>query len=230
MSLENIGQDKLDLLRWAQSKEGKMQNRIVLCLLLLASPLLVSQTFAHVSINPREAPSGARHHFFQVRAPVEESDPTVELKIEIPPEWKEAGGQVDRVEYNPNWQVDIQRDEDNWIQAITWHGAEAPGYSYISFGMIITLPDLPGLQQVSAWQTYGNGKVVAFIEDRNQEGAVNPKPGILLLEDEGESAPVPIARTDEGEDNSSPLLYFGLSALIGGVIGGVLVKVTGKNG
>ena len=207
-----------------------MQNRMTLCFLLLASPLLVSQTFAHVSIFPREAPSGSRHHFFQVRAPVEENVPTIELKIEIPPEWKEAGGQVDRVEYNPNWQVDIQRDEDNWIQAITWHGAEAPSYAYISFGMIITLPDLTGMQQVRAWQKYGDGKVVAFIEDRNQEGALNPKPGILLLEDEGAAATEPIASTDEDEDNASPLLYFGLSALIGGVIGGVLVKLTGKNG
>ncbi len=205
-----------------------MQKRITLCLLLLASPL-VSHTFAHVAIFPREAVSGSRHHFFEVRAPVEEGVPTVELKIEIPAEWKEAGGQVDRVEYNPNWQVDIQRDEDNWIQAITWHGGEAPSYAYIHFGMIITLPDLTGMQQVKAWQKYADGKVVAFIEDRNQEGALNPKPGILLLEDEGASPTEPITDTDAPEGDTSPLLYFGLSALIGGVIGGVLVKLTSRN-
>jgi uncharacterized protein YcnI len=207
-----------------------MQNRMTPCLLLLAGPLLVSQTFAHVAIFPREAPSGSRHHFFEVRAPVEEGVPTVELKIEIPAEWKEAGGQVDRVEYNPNWQVDIQRDEDNWIQAITWHGAEAPSYAYIHFGMIITLPDLTGMQQVKAWQKYADGKVVAFIEDRNQEGALNPKPGILLLEDAGAPSTEPMASDGQAEGNTSPLLYLGLSALIGGVIGGVLVKLTTKNG
>jgi uncharacterized protein YcnI len=207
-----------------------MQNRMTLCLLLLATPLLVSQTFAHVAIFPREAVSGTAHHFFQVRAPVEDGGRTVELKIEIPPEWKEAGGQVDRVEYNPNWQVDIQRDEDNWIQAITWHGAEAPSYAYISFGMIVTLPDLAGMQQVPAWQKYADGHVKAFIEDRNQEGALNPKPGILLVEDEGTPSAEPISDAGQAEGGASSLLYLGLSALIGGVIGGVLVKLTAKNG
>ena len=129
-----------------------MRIRLTLCFAFVVS-LLVSQAFAHVAIFPREAVSGARHHAFVVRAPTEDGGTTVELKVEVPPEWKEAGGQVDRVEYNPFWEVDIQRDEDEWIQSITWHGREAPHYSYIEFGMIITLPDLVGMQQISAWQS-----------------------------------------------------------------------------
>ena len=121
-----------------------MKIRFMLCLIFFVSPL-VSQAFAHVAVFPREAVSGTRHHFFEVRAPTEDGGTTVELKVEIPAEWKEAGGQVDRVEYNPDWQVDIQRDEDDWIHSITWHGGEAPSYAYIHFGMIITLPELVGM-------------------------------------------------------------------------------------
>ena len=203
-----------------------MKLRLTLCLIFLVSPL-VSQAFAHVAVFPREAVSGARHHFFEVRAPVEAGVPTVELKVEIPSEWKEAGGQVDRVEHNPDWQVDIQRDEDEWIQSIRWYGGEAPSYSYIHFGMIITLPDLTGLQQISAWQTSADGTVVAFVEDSTQEGAVNPKPGLLLLEDPEETSMEAAADAPREEGEPGILLYLGLT-VVGGLIGGGLVMLTGK--
>ena len=203
-----------------------MKVRLSLCLVFLVSPL-VSQAFGHVAIFPREAVSGARHHFFEVRAPVEANVPTIELKVEIPAEWKEAGGQVDRVEHNTDWQVDIQRDEDDWIQSITWHGGEAPSYAYIHFGMIITLPDLTGLQQISAWQTSADGTVVAFVEDRTQEGAVNPKPGLLLLEDPEESSMEEAAEAPHQEGGAGMLLYLGLT-VVGGLIGGGLVMLAGK--
>jgi uncharacterized protein YcnI len=204
-----------------------MKISIVSCLLLLISPL-VSTAFAHVAIFPREAVSGTPHHFFEVRAPVEDGGTSVELKIEIPPEWKEAGGQVDRVHYNPDWEVEIQRDEDNWIQSVTWHGAEAPSYAFVQFGLIMTLPDLTGMQQISAWQKYADGRVKAFIEDRTQEGAVNPKPGLLLLEDPADASMEPVTDAAPAEGGGGMLLYLGLSALVGGVIGGVLVMITGR--
>jgi len=203
-----------------------MKMRLSLCFMFVVSSL-VSQALGHVAIFPREAVSGARHTFFEVRAPVEAGVPTVQLKVEIPAEWKEAGGQVDRVEHNTDWQVDIQRDEDDWIQSITWHGGEAPSYSYIHFGMIITLPDLVGLQQISAWQTSADGTVVAFVEDRTQEGAVNPKPGLLLLEDPEESSMEAAATAPPEEGGSGMLLYLGLT-VVGGLIGGGLVMLIGK--
>ena len=207
-------------------EEKKMKTRFSLCLLFVVS-LLVSQAFAHVAIFPGEAVSGARHHAFVVRAPTENGGTTVELKVEIPPEWKEAGGQVDRVEYNTDWQVDIQRDEDEWIESITWHGGEAPSYSYIQFGMLITLPDLVGMQQISAWQKYADGSVNAFIEDRDEEGAINPRPGLLLIEDPAESAMEASAEAPSEEGGSGMLLYLALT-VVGGLIGGGLVMLTGK--
>ncbi len=127
-----------------------MKLRFYVCLLAV-SGFFAAQAFAHVGLLPRRGVSGTRHMAFSVRAPVEKEIPTVELKIEIPSEWKEAGGQVDRVEHNPNWQIEIERDQDDWIKTVRWYGNEAPDYSFIQFGLIITLPELEGMQQIKAW-------------------------------------------------------------------------------
>ena len=192
-----------------------MRLRFFGCLLVVGSFFAV-QAFAHVGLLPRRGVSGTHHVAFSVRAPVEKEIPTVELKIEIPSEWKEAGGQVDRVEYNPNWQIEIEREEDDWIKTVRWYGNEAPDYSFIQFGMIITLPELEGLQQIKAWQKYSDGSVVAWIEDRNEEGVEKPAAALML--------------TDGEESGGTSMVSLGLSGLIGGLLGAGLILVASKNG
>ncbi len=192
-----------------------MRLRLTICLLAVGTFFSV-QAFAHVAVFPRQSQTGAHHVAFSVRAPVEKDVPVVSLKVEIPSEWKAAGGQVDRVEYNPDWQVRIERDSDNWIETITWHGNEAPDYSYIEFGMIITLPELVGLQQIKAWQTYADGTVTAFIEDRNQEGMVTPAAGLMLQE--------------AGAGGGGLSFSQGFSGLLGGLLGAGLVLIVLRNG
>ena len=192
-----------------------MRLRFYGCLLVVGSFFAV-QAFAHVGLMPRRGVSGTHHVAFAVRAPVEKDIPTVELKIEIPSEWKEAGGQVDRVEYNPNWQIEIERDEDEWIKTVRWYGNEAPDYSFIQFNLIITLPELEGVQQIKAWQKYSDGSVVAWIEDRNEGGSLENPAAALTLHD--------------GEEGGSGFLTLGLSGLIGGLLGAGLILVAGRNG
>ncbi len=192
-----------------------MRLRFYGCLLAVGSFFMV-QALAHVAIMPRRGVSGTHHAAFTVRAPVEKDIPPVELKIEIPSEWKEAGGQVDRVEHNPNWQIEIERDQDDWIKTVRWYGNEAPDYSYIQFGLIITLPELEGVQQIKAWQKYSDGSVVAWIEERGEEGVENPAAGLTLHEG--------------GEGGGSGFLSLGLSGLIGGLLGAGLILVVGRNG
>ncbi len=193
-----------------------MRLRFYGCLLAVGSFFMV-QALAHVGLLPRRGVSGTHHVAFSVRAPVEKDSPTVELKIEIPSEWKEAGGQVDRVEYNPNWQIEIERDQDEWIKTVRWYGNEAPDYSFIQFGLIITLPELEGVQQIKAWQKYSDGSVVAWIEDRSEGGTVeNPAAALTLHEG--------------GEGGGSGFLSLGLSGLIGGLLGAGLIMVAGRNG
>ncbi len=192
-----------------------MSLRLFTCLLAVGA-FFAAEAFAHVGLAPRRGISGTQHVAFAVRAPVEKEIPTVELKIIIPPEWKEAGGQVDRVELDPLWDVSIERDEDDWIQSVTWSGAEAPDYSFIQFNLIITLPELTGLQQIKAYQKYSDGSVVAWIEDRSQQGTENPAASLMLVEEEG---------------GSSMAFYLGLSGLFGGLIGaGLALVINRKNG
>ncbi len=193
-----------------------MRLRFLTCLLAVGA-FFAAEALAHVSLNPRQGISGTHHVSFTVRAPVEKDIPTVELKIVIPPEWKDAGGQVDRVELDPLWDVSVEKDEDNWIKSVTWSGAEAPDFSFIQFNLIITLPKLTGVQQIKAYQKYSDGSVVAWVEDRSGEGVEKPAAGVLLTESE------------EGGPNLA--FYLGLSGLFGGLIGaGLVFVINRKNG
>lgn len=193
-----------------------MRLRFFTCLLAVGA-FFAAEALAHVSLNPRQGISGTHHVSFSVRAPVEKDIPTVELKIVIPPEWKDAGGQVDRVELDPLWDVSVEKDEDNWIKSVTWSGAEAPDFSFIQFNLIITLPKLTGVQQIKAYQKYSDGSVVAWVEDRSGEGVEKPAAGVLLTESE------------EGGPNLA--FYLGLSGLFGGLIGaGLVFVINRKNG
>ena len=193
-----------------------MRLRFFTCLLAVGA-FFAAEALAHVSLNPRQGISGTHHVSFSVRAPVEKDIPTVELKIVIPPEWKDAGGQVDRVELDPLWDVSVEKDEDDWIKSVTWSGAEAPDFSFIQFNLIITLPKLTGVQQIKAYQKYSDGSVVAWVEDRSGEGVEKPAAGVLLTESE------------EGGPNLA--FYLGLSGLFGGLIGaGLVLVINRKNG
>jgi len=193
-----------------------MRLRFFTCLLAVGA-FFAAEALAHVSLNPRQGISGTHHVSFTVRAPVEKDIPTVELKIVIPPEWKDAGGQVDRVELDPLWDVSIEKDEDNWIKSVTWSGAEAPDFSFIQFNLIITLPKLTGMQEIKAYQKYSDGSVVAWVEERGGEGVEKPAAGVLLTESE------------EGGPNLA--FYLGLSGLFGGLIGaGLVFVINRKNG
>ncbi len=193
-----------------------MRLRFFTCLLAVGA-FFAAEALAHVSLNPRQGISGTHHVSFSVRAPVEKDIPTVELKIVIPPEWKDAGGQVDRVELDPLWDVSVEKDEDNWIKSVTWSGAEAPDFSFIQFNLIITLPKLTGMQEIKAYQKYSDGSVVAWVEERGGEGVEKPAAGVLLTESE------------EGGPNLA--FYLGLSGLFGGLIGaGLVFVINRKNG
>ena len=193
-----------------------MRLRLFTCLLAVGA-FFAAEAIAHVSLNPRQGISGTHHVAFTVRAPVEKDIPTVELKIVIPPGWKDAGGQVDKVELDPLWDVSVERDEDNWIKSVTWSGAEAPDFSFIQFNLIITLPKLTGMQEIKAYQKYSDGSVVAWVEERGGEGVEKPAAGVLLTESE------------EGGPNLA--FYLGLSGLFGGLIGaGLVFVINRKNG
>jgi len=139
---------------------------------------------AHSVITPTSGTSGARHQPFALLAPTEGNQSCVGYKLEVPPEWKAAGGQIDRVARDPLWDIAVEKDEDGWIKSVTWSGAEAPDYSFVKFDLIVSLPKLTDLQQIKIWQTYADGSVVGWVEDRTGENVANPAAGLTLTEAE----------------------------------------------
>ena len=83
--------------------------------------------------------------------------------------------------YHSPW---LQSNHDDWIKSVTWSGAEAPDYSFVKFDLIVSLPKLTGLQQIKIWQTYADGSVVAWVEDRSGENVKKPAAGLMLTETE----------------------------------------------
>ena len=199
-----------------------MRLRLCACLLVVGSFFAV-EAFAHVVLTPFSGSSGARHQFFSVVAPTEKDIPVVELRIEFPDEWKEAGGEVGRILLDPLWKYTVERDEDDWIKAITWSGAEAPADAFIKFDMIITLPKLMGMQQIKAFQTYTDGSVVGWVEDRNAEGVDKPAAGVLLTERSERGRP------GGAEAGRTSMLYLGLSGFLGGLVGAGVLLVAKRN-
>jgi hypothetical protein len=156
-----------------------MNYRITISLFILCS-LLCGHAVAHSVVTPMSATSGAKHQPFSLTAPTEGEIPCVEYRLEVPPEWKSAGGQIDRVRRDPLWDVAVERDEDGWISSVTWSGSEAPDYSFVRFDLIVSLPNLTGLQQIKIWQTYADGSVVSWVEDRTGVKVARPAAGLTL--------------------------------------------------
>jgi hypothetical protein len=181
-----------------------------------------ADAFAHVVLTPFSGTSGAPHQFFSVIAPTEKDIPCVELRIEFPREWKDAGGHVDRVQLDPLWEYSLERDEDNWVKSVTWTGSQAPADAFIKFDMIMSLPKLAGMQQIKAFQTYSDGSVVSWVEDRTEEGVEKPAAGVMLTErSEGERP--------GGAEGGTSMLSLGLSGILGGLIGAGVVLVVRRS-
>jgi hypothetical protein len=156
-----------------------MRYRILIGLLVFCGSFSVP-ALAHSVITPMTATSGARHQPFSLMAPTEGEIPCVKYRLEVPPEWKDAGGQIDRVEHDPLWDIAVERDEDGWITNVTWSGSEAPDYSFVRFDLIVSLPKLTGLQQIKIWQTYADGSVVGWVDDRTIDEVAQPAAGLTL--------------------------------------------------
>jgi hypothetical protein len=155
-------------------------NRATVCLISILGILFSSSALAHAVVTPTTGTSGIKHQFFSLTAATEGDIACVEYRLEVPPEWKAAGGQIDRVRLDPIWDIDVERDEDGWISSVTWSGSEAPDYAFARFDLIVSLPKLTGLQQIKIWQTYADGSVVGWVEDRTGEKVAHPATGLTL--------------------------------------------------
>jgi uncharacterized protein YcnI len=132
---------------------------------------------AHVRLSPRSVAGGIRTDL-TFRCPTERSNtPTVKLVVQVP-----VGASLGTVSVPPKrgWRVRIAT-RGRAIDTITWEGGSIPPGSFATF--VIHAGPLPAGPQTlffRAIQTYGDGEVVRWIEERAPGEGEPPFPAPAL--------------------------------------------------
>lgn len=199
--------------------------------------VLAAPAYAHVTVNPDEAPKGS---FTKVtfRVPNEtDTSNTTSVEVNMPEDATIANVSVKPV---PGWTANIEtRTLEEPIQGddgevtevvdkVTWSGGTVAPGEFQEFD--VSLGPLPeDLDQVEfpAIQTYDDGSEVRWIEEPGADGSEpeHPVPTLTLVDatDEGGSeAAVPISADSEDDDDSSNTL-----AIVALVVGGLGVILGG---
>ena len=114
---------------------------------------------AHISITPADALPGT-NVTFSVRVPTEQESPTVRVRIEFP-----AGVTVSRFQPKPGWQRTVERDGSGRITSATWSGGQIQNGEFEDFVFIARTPADAGALRFRAFQTYGAGETVEWINE-----------------------------------------------------------------
>jgi uncharacterized protein YcnI len=139
-------------------------NKKILVLTGLLLTFLVSATsaFAHVSVTPGEVGVGKRLNFV-VGVPTEEDDPTVNVRLVLP-----EGLQSVRPLVKPGWNIQLVKQgegEDAKVTEIIWSGGAIPAEQKDEFFFSAQAPTEEKTIVWKAYQTYGDGDVVAWEND-----------------------------------------------------------------
>lgn len=156
-----------------------MMNAMILRILPLGALLLAATpTFAHVSVEPAEAPAGATEVLrFRIGHGCA-GQATTALRIEIP----EALG-APRPQPKPGWTVKIDKDGPARVTAITWSGL-LPDDQFDEFALLARLPGDPGPVTFPAVQTCGDDEVQwTAVPDPGEpaHGLTHPAPSVRIV-------------------------------------------------
>jgi periplasmic copper chaperone A len=195
---------------------------------LVAVLALAPTAFAHVTLQPEEAPAGGFTRL-DVRVPNETDDAdTTEVDVQFPPGFLSVS-----TEPVPGWDAEVtMRKLDKPVEQfgeqvteevgrITYTGGTiAPG-EFQDFGLSLGVPDKPGTAVTfKAIQTYSNGDVVRWIGPPDSE---EPAPQVKLTaaEAEGGGAAEPAAAQPaaDGGDDDGGSDTLAIIALIVGIAG-----------
>ncbi len=78
-----------------------------------------------------------------------------------------AGLVVSRFQPVPGWQREVQRDPQGLISSVTWSGGRIEPGEYQDFNFVARTPAQPGKLSFKAYQTYGGGETVEWVEAEN---------------------------------------------------------------
>lgn len=128
--------------------------------LAVLSPLAV---YAHVTVSPKTAQTGERVTF-TVSVPNEKELATTELRLVVPDTLE--GAQPTIV---AGWEIETVGEREQ-IREITWSGGNIPAGQRADFTLKGQVPASAGKIEWKAYQTYADGKVVAWDQSESSHG------------------------------------------------------------
>lgn len=133
--------------------------------LLVAACLLAGPAFAHVTANPDKGTAGK---YFETKLRIShgcEGSDTVEIQVSLP-----KGFVTAKPQYKPGWTATVIKSKldkpvpaghgkmaDEQIDQIIWKGGPLPHDQYDEFGLLVKLPDGPGIVWLPVKQTCVKG-------------------------------------------------------------------------
>ncbi|MFC4601667.1 YcnI family protein [Cohnella hongkongensis] len=136
-----------------------MKKSVTLLLAFVLSFGFAGLAGAHVTVQPKEAPSNS-YQVFTVRVPSEKDASTTEVKVAIP-----DGVTISRFEPKPDWTYEVERGAEDRIVSVTWKAAGS-GLGAIEFGEFRMQGKIAEDAKELVWkayQTYSDGEVVEWI-------------------------------------------------------------------
>lgn len=138
----------------------KFTLTIFVCMALVFG--FANTTFAHVAVKPGEVMT-ATHQVFVVNVPNEKDIPTVSVKLLISKNISSVTPTV-----KSGWEI-VTEKENEKVKSITWSGGEIAEGLRDEFTFSAKTPDQPTELKWKAYQTYSDGTVVAWDQEKSDD-------------------------------------------------------------
>lgn len=169
-------------------------KKIIISLVFVAIFALgsVTQASAHVVVKPGEVGVGAYTNFI-VSVPTEEDVPTVQVRLVIPEGIKSV-----RPNVKPGWSIELKKVTNGDIERVSeviWSGGNIPVDQRDEFVFSAQTPAEESTLVWKAYQTYGDGDVVAWENSKDTIDAFEKNNPQKEGEEDNHDAPRPYSET-----------------------------------
>lgn len=212
-----------------------MIRRALVGLAVATVALAVAEpAWAHVTIEPNQAPKGSDAVLaFTVPNELENAN-TVKVEIAFPTDHPIADASVEPL---AGWTATVQKTKASepiktdsgevteMVQSVTWTGGAIKPGEFQEFRVSVGLPSDADSLEFKALQTYSNGQIVRWIEDSPPNGPApeNPAPVLTLTGEEATGTTRPAAATKIAEHDSTARTI----GIVGIVVGALGLAVAG---
>jgi periplasmic copper chaperone A len=209
-----------------RSRVGRFSLVTVLAVAVIVGAL-VAPGWAHVTVDPEEAPKGG-FATLTFKVPNEKDNAsTTQLEVEFPTDHPIASVSV---QPKPGWTVNVEkttlpkpieseeREITEAVSKITWSGGEIQPGQFDTFLVSAgPLPKNASQLEFKALQTYSDGDVVRWIESTPPGGAEpeHPAPVLRLVESSGERGSTSSSEESSTDDSKG----LAIAALVVGIVG-----------